>query len=113
MPLVIGGCALVAGLTDFQVPYWYYALVISAALCDTIGVFLTQYLYSVEKISTLAPYSQVGTAAMLVASFLLFDDGSWTTLVIALVVVSIVLAGNLDLKTFSLSRYTPIILAQQ
>lgn len=86
-----------------------YTLGIIAAIMIiwSINTLIEQYIYSVEKISVLVPYTSVNKMLTIIVSFFLFNDISFLTLIITLMTIVIIVMSSLDFTRLKLS---PIIL---
>ena len=73
-------------------------------LIDTIRLPIQQQFYREEKISVIMPYLNINKVLVIIASFFIFKDVSYTALCITILTIFIIAFGSIDLKTLKVPR---------
>ena len=78
-------------------------LIIVVVVIGHISILIWQYVYSKEKISSLAPYSNTSKIVTIILSFIIFSDISNISLYITLFTMIIIVISSIDIKALKIS----------
>lgn len=104
---------LTQGFDIFSV--WIFPIFIISiiALLDIIKNPVTQSVYREEKISVIMPYLNISKILIIIWSFFLFSDVSYTTLAITIFTIFIIAYASIDFKNKKLPRcFTKILFSE-
>jgi len=112
-------------LVLFPLFFWRGDFWLQALTIENIGIIIlicifwfgsniiSQYVYSNEKISTIAPYENLNKILSIILSFFIFSDVSVISLCIALFVVGIIFVTSMDLKNMKIPKTVQIFSINQ
>ena len=90
---------------DFSnVSFYYVFLLILANIIWSLNDILNQYVFSVEKISVLMPYSNLNKALSIVLSFFIFWWISNISFFITLLTIIIIILFSINFKSFKVPK---------
>lgn len=92
-------------ILDFAwVNYYYILLLILITIVWTLKTLLNQYIYSVEKISNLMPYTNINKILSIILAFFIFWDISNTSFGITLIAIFFIIWFSIDFKTLKFPK---------
>lgn len=94
-------------LTWFSLSNLTFTLILTVVLILVIDVIkwpVEQSIYKEEKISVIMPYLNLSKVFVIISSFFIFKDVSYTALWITIFTIVIIAAGSIDFKTLKLPK---------
>lgn len=92
-------------LLDFSWMSIYYILIIVLiTIVQNLKTMMNQYIYSIEKISTLMPYTNINKILTIILAFFIFWDISNISFWITLLAVIIIIVFSIDYKSLKVPK---------
>jgi len=102
--LLILAYFILSGFSFSSLDFKAYLAIIAIVVVDVIRQPVMQQVYREEKLSLIMPYLNLSKIFVILLWFFLFKDVSYTTLVIALITVWIIMIWKIDFTTLKLPR---------
>ena len=93
--------------TSFQITdlsFWVFLSVFIIILFDTVRLPVMQQIYKEEKMSVIMPYLSINRILVIIWSFFIFSDVSYTALCITILAILVIIWWSIDFKTFQIPR---------
>lgn len=95
---------IISGYSFFELHYMAFIAMLLIVVVDAVRQPVLQQVYKEEKISLIIPYLNLSKIFIILLGFFIFQDVSYTTLIIAIITVWVIVVWKMDLKTCKLPR---------
>lgn len=104
IPLLLLGYFLFTSFSFSEISLQLVIFVLLIVIIDVIKLPVEQSIYKEEKISVIMPYLNISKVLVIISSFFLFKDVSYTSLWITIFTILVIALWSIDLKTRKLPR---------
>lgn len=94
---------------DLTIFFWTFLIII----LHTIISQLNQKIYKEEKLSLLLPYKNISKIIVIIIWYFIFSDVSFTSLVITLIAIVVMILFSIDYKTLKLPRNMALVVLSE